>query len=125
MPLDAFTVGSGSATAEASKRRPLEPVSTWTLGIVWHVLVPGTQSVTDVVIMFANRPVGPASTMICCTLLITGGPFEAELLLSLLPHETSSAEASTLITVMHAVVFIGVLQLKPLQAPSRAGTRAP
>src|SRR5262245_20321364 len=28
------------------RRKPAEPVSTRTLGIVWHVVVPGTQTVT-------------------------------------------------------------------------------
>ena len=50
-PLSSVDAGSGSVSTDPSKRRPVDPVSTSTWSILWHWLVPGTQTVT-----VTNRP---------------------------------------------------------------------
>ena len=47
-PLASACCGSVSVTALASRRSPVEPVSTRTPPMVWHDDWPGTQIVTDV-----------------------------------------------------------------------------
>jgi hypothetical protein len=68
-PVLAVTEGStkGGASAEARIRNPCEPVSTWILSIVWHVLVPGMQIVTLVCSML-RVPVVIFATVMGCTL---------------------------------------------------------
>jgi len=67
-PVLAVTEGSAKvgASAEARTRNPCDPVSTWILSIVWHVLVPGTQIVTLVCSML-RVPVAIFATVIGTT----------------------------------------------------------
>src|SRR2546427_11276990 len=41
-----MTAGSARSSCELRIRKPEEPVSTRIFGMVWHVVVPGTQTVT-------------------------------------------------------------------------------
>lgn len=68
-PVLAVTEGSVKvgASADARMRNPCEPVSTWILLIVWHVLVPGTQIVTLVCSML-RVPVAICATVMGRTL---------------------------------------------------------
>jgi hypothetical protein len=84
-PLLAVTGGSArpGEIAEATIRRPCEPVSTWMSSMVWQLLVPGTQIVTLVCSML-RVPVWSFVTWIGWTLgvvdwatALSGGGAEA------------------------------------------------
>ena len=66
--------GSGRLTADANRRNPLDPVSTCTFGIIWQAPVPGTQTVTDVITMFRNCPVGPERLTVMAWTLVAPVP---------------------------------------------------
>src|SRR5579862_8389977 len=72
LPSESVDCGSVSVTAEASRRRPVEPVSTRTFEMLWQVVVPGTQIVTVVKSWFTSEPAGPVLIRTGCTLLTVG-----------------------------------------------------
>src|ERR1700683_1086076 len=71
------STGSVSVTAEAIRRRPKDPVSTWILVMVWHcVVLPRTHTVTVVKSVLMSAPwavSGPGPTSTASTLAAPGG----------------------------------------------------
>src|SRR5262245_48344087 len=61
--LSLVTGGSVRLSCEAKMRTPEEPVSTRISGIVWHVVVPGTQSVTLVSSILINASANAVFTV--------------------------------------------------------------
>src|SRR5215510_2175786 len=62
------TAGSASCSCDAARRKLEEPVSTRMSGMVWHVVVPGTQTVTLVNISLINPNTKSPLTDTGCTL---------------------------------------------------------
>src|SRR5580700_4734806 len=75
LPPEFWTAGNETESAEERTRKPTEPVSTKTLGMVLQLeVLPGTQTVTDVQIPFTYPPDGPKAPKptVTSAVLVTG-----------------------------------------------------